>query len=187
MRAWRNKVQPAHVLDRLRSCSGVRLEDLPGSSGIYALRDHTGAIRYLGLAHSEGFRTRIRNKHVSGSEDRSHKFSAAYNAGRLWRDRHAKDGGDGSLAKRLRNCFILTHCTASVVEITDYGDKAALQQIEKQVISLASPAETVWNRAFVPMSEPAELVDKLIHELRLSTDDCAALDRQKQRYKERAA
>src|SRR5690606_23120697 len=128
-RVWL-EVRPNEILERLRVCRGMPLEQLPRASGIYALRDHVGAIRYLGIAHSEGFRVRIRNKHATGSEDRSHKFSAAYNAGRLWRDRHTGNKADGAISKRVRNAFILRHCTASIVEIPVYDGKAALELIE---------------------------------------------------------
>ena len=177
-------MQSSEILKRLRACPGIPLADLPSSSGIYALRDHLGALSYLGLAHSEGFRVRVRNKHATGSEDRSHKFSCAYNSGRLWRDRHNGDKQDGSIAKRLRNQFILKHCSASFVEVPDYGSKADLELIERGVIALASPAETIWNGKFTAADEPTELVGQLIEELRLSHDDVAAINRQKQRYLE---
>ncbi|MFA9200694.1 MAG: hypothetical protein ACEQR8_05830 [Cypionkella sp.] len=179
-------MEPNEIIERLRSCSGLPLERLPGTSGIYALRDHTGTIRYIGIAHTEGFRVRIRNKHATGSEDRSHKFSAAYNSGRLWRDRHDGCKTDGAVAKRLRNQFILKHCSASVVEIADYGSKAALEQIERDVISLASPQEVTWNGKFAPVDEPSELIDRLIEEARFNDEGRAALDRQKLRFMERA-
>ena len=175
-------MDPAEILKRLRYCSGVELEALLSSSGMYALRNHSGVMQYLGIAHSEGFRVRIRNKHATGSEDRSHKFSAAYNSGRLWRDRHNGCREDGSIAKRLRNRFILRHCTASFVEISDYADKAALELIERNVIALASSTEITWNGKFRAVEEPVELVDQLISEVRLSPADLAALERQKQRF-----
>jgi len=176
---------PFKILERLRSCPGVPLVDLPNASGLYAPRDHTKTIRYLGIAHSEGFRVRIRNKHATGSEDRSHKFSAAYNAGRLWRDRHNDPREDAAVSKRVRNHFVLKHCTASVVEIPEYESKAELELIERHVIEMAAPDEIIWNGKFKAVEEPTELVDALIEELRLSSQDRAALDRQKRRYLDR--
>ena len=165
---------------------GRSAKELPSTSGLYVLRDHTRAIRYVGIAHSEGFRVRIRNKHATGSEDRSHKFSAAYNSGRLWRDRHHGSADDGAVSKITRNHFILKHCTASVVEIPDYGTKSVLESMERDIINLADPSDIIWNGKFQALEEPTELVDQIIEELRLSQDDRAALARQSLRFSERA-
>ena len=172
------------ILSALRDQRGVSLPDLPGSSGIYTLRDHKGSIRYFGIAHTEGFRIRIRNKHATGSEDRSHKFSAAYNSGRLWRDRHSEHQEDGAIAKRVRNQFILTHCSASVFPIADYASKASLEALEASVIQLASADETIWNRKFKALEEPKALVDALINAMRLGTQEIAAIERQESRFRE---
>ena len=172
------------VLEQLRLQKGVRLETLPATSGVYALRNHTGEICYVGIAHSEGFRTRIYSKHTTGSEDRSHKFSCAYNVGRMWRDRHVERFADAKIAKDLRTAFIRKHCTASFVQIENYGTKAQLEEIERQVINLATADETLWNRPFRTAEEPKELVDQLIVEGRYSATDLAALQRQQIRSRE---
>jgi DNA polymerase-3 subunit epsilon len=143
-------------------------------------------MRYIGIAYSEGFKVRIRNKHATGSEDRSHKFSAAYNTGRLWRDRHDEGTQDAKAAKRLRNKFVLKHCTASVVDVGGYDGKASLALIERKVIALALSEETLWNWPFVPQEEPVELVDELIAELRLSAEQREAIERQRRRFLEGA-
>lgn len=67
----------------------MRLDRLPHDRGIYTLHDHTGTIRYTGITKSvdSGFYDRIHNRHVTGSEGRSHKFSHAYNTGRMWCDK----------------------------------------------------------------------------------------------------
>ncbi len=69
-------------LKALRSRTLRRIDDLP--IGIYALTDHLGVIHYIGRTDAEGFRDRIYNRHVTGSEDRSHKFSWFYNIGRMY-------------------------------------------------------------------------------------------------------
>ena len=175
---------PQAILDQLRDQAGVVLNELPSSSGIYALRDHLGTIRYIGIAHTEGFRTRISNKHTSGSEDRSHKFSAAYNSGRMWRDRHAGHGPDAKVSKRLRIAFIRKHCTASYVPIENYGSKSELEAIEVAVQQLAEPDEIAWCRTFQCVTEPEHLVDSLMNELRFSDNDRNAVMRQSSRSKE---
>ena len=71
-------------LKALRSRTLRRIDDLPIDIGIYALTDHLGAIHYIGRTDAEGFRDRIYNRHVTGSEDRSHKFSWFYNIGRMY-------------------------------------------------------------------------------------------------------
>lgn len=174
------------ILEQLRLQSPSRLEDLPSLSGIYALFDHEGCMRYIGIAHTEGFRTRIRNKHSTGSEDRSHKFSCAYNTGRLWRDRHSDPKDDAKVAKRLRNALILRHCRATYVAIEGYETKRALEAIEQDVLALAEPDERVWNSSFVPGPEPVALVDSLISELRYGQAETEALARQNARYLEAA-
>jgi hypothetical protein len=96
-------LDPAVVLRSLITIDPVRLDALPREHGIYALHDHRGAIRYIGITEADkyGFHGRINNRHVSGSEGRSHKFSHAYNTGRMWRAK--KDSRlDAMLAKHLR-------------------------------------------------------------------------------------
>ena len=179
------EMNAAEVLERLRSQPGVQLVGLPSSSGIYALRDHSGAMRYIGIAHAEGFRTRISNKHTTGSEDRSHKFSCAYNVGRMWRDRYAEQGSDAELAKKLRTAFIRKHCSASFVPIEHYNGKAELETMERGVLDLAKADESVWNRSFKTCDEPTKLVDQLVAERQCSSADLAALQRQLVRWQER--
>jgi hypothetical protein len=75
------------VLNELISREPSCLDALPHDDGIYALHDHVGDIRYIGITKGDknGFYGRIYSRHVSGSEGRSHKFSHAYNTGRMWR------------------------------------------------------------------------------------------------------
>ena len=178
------EMQPSEVLARLRAQPGVRLDQLPASSGLYALRDHTGAICYFGIADKKGFRDRISNKHTTGSEDRSHKFSCAYNVGRMWRNRHLDHGTDAKIAKDLRTAFIRKYCSASFVPIEHYEGKASLEAIERDIIALADVSETVWNRGFKPNEGPRHLVDQLVADRQYSTTDLAALRRQQVRSQE---
>lgn len=128
---------------------------------------------------------RISNKHTTGSEDRSHKFSCAYNVGRMWRDRHANHGSDSKVAKDLRTAFIRKHCSACFVPIERYEGKAELEALERKVLALACHSETVWNRPFAPGEEPLQQVDELIAERRYSFADLEALKRQQARFQEK--
>ena len=80
---------PAQILQSLLEQAPVRLAELPNDHGVYGLVDHVGSIRYIGVTESPamGFWRRIFQYHVTGSEGRSHKFSQAYNVGRMWRSR----------------------------------------------------------------------------------------------------
>jgi hypothetical protein len=102
---------PKEGFDRLQAQSPltarpVRLEDLPDDHGIYALRDHVGQIRYIGVTASKqvGFHNRINGRHVTGSEGRSHKFSHAYNIGRIWRCRDPLSAQNQTDASRQSRC-----------------------------------------------------------------------------------
>ncbi len=171
---------PRIVLRDLMSCEPMRLNALPHDHGIYALHDHTGAIRYIGITKSEDsdFYDRIHNRHVTGSEGRSHKFSHAYNTGRMWRDK--KDvRPDASLAKRLRTEFIRRHCRATFVAVPP-PLRADLPKLEIAVQALAPEGMLDWGgeRGFAPVPEPMELIDALLDDLCFSTDQRAALGRQ---------
>lgn len=173
-------LDPSAVLRDLMSREPVRLEELPHDHGIYALHDHTWTIRYLGITRSidSGFFDRIHNRHVTGSEGRSHKFSHAYNTGRMWRaKRDARP--DACLAKRLRTEFIRRHCRATFVTVP-LSLHAELPSLEKAVKALAPPAMDDWAaaRTFLPEIEPVELVDSLLSDLRFSPDQRAAVERQ---------
>src|SRR5665213_3594036 len=77
------------------------LDDLPEAQGIYALADHRGVLRYIGMTANETFRQRIYGRHVTGSEGNSHKFACAYNVGLMWYDKRCSEQNpqDGSLAR----------------------------------------------------------------------------------------
>ena len=155
----------------------LHLPDLPDQPGLYLLWDHEEQPRYVGLA-AEPLRKRIDRRHVTGSEDTSHKFSWRYNIGRMFRDRANKQvDEDAQAAKDLRTAFIRKHCRASVVTLEH--DKAALAALESQVISLLSPDATAWNAARTnDFDEPTALLDQLLEEQRPPPETLAALERQ---------
>lgn len=171
---------PSAALRDLVSREPVRLGALPHDHGIYALHDHTGTIRYIGITKSidSGFFDRIHNRHATGSEGRSHKFSHAYNTGRMWRAKRDASP-DARLAKRLRTEFIRRHCRATFVTVP-LSLHVELPRLEKAVKALAPPVMDDWadKRAFVPEIEPAESVDALLDHLCFSPDQRAAVERQ---------
>jgi hypothetical protein len=173
-------LDPCLVLRSLTTSAPVYLNDLPQEHGIYALHDHTGAIRYIGItkADKHGFRGRINNRHASGSEGRSHKFSHAYNTGRMWRAKR-DSRPDAAWAKRLRTAFIRRHCRATFVVVprTLWG---GLLELESVIKAMAPQGMDDWGnrRDFVCLSEPNDLVDALLNELRFTFDQRAAVERQ---------
>jgi hypothetical protein len=173
-------LDPYVVLRDLTTRDPIRLDALPRDHGIYALHDHTGSIRYVGITKGDryGFYGRINNRHVSGSESRSHKFSHAYNTGRMWRAKK-DDRADAGVAKHLRTAFIRRHCRATfvIVQPTLWGE---LSRLEIAVQALAPEGMLDWGgkRGFASLSEPKELIDALLDELRFSPDQRAAIERQ---------
>lgn len=173
-------LDPSIVLRDLTTRAPVHLDALPREHGIYALHDHSGAIRYVGITKADryGFHGRINSRHVTGSESRSHKFSHAYNTGRMWRAKK-DDRPDACLAKQLRTAFVRRHCRATFVTVPPklWGE---LSSLEIAVQAMAPDGMLDWGgkRGFVPLSEPKELVDALLDELRFSLDQCAAVERQ---------
>jgi hypothetical protein len=169
----------AKVFQDLRTCAPVCLGALPCEAGIYALHDHAGAIRYIGITITSGFYDRINNRHVGGSESRSHKFSHAYNTGRMWRDK--KDScPDALAAKSLRRAFARKYCRATFIAVPKacYG---ALRKLEADVHAIAAPAGMLdWGdrRSFVSLPEPIKLVDALLNELHYLPDQRSAVARQ---------
>ncbi|WP_342640177.1 hypothetical protein [Rhodoligotrophos ferricapiens] len=171
---------PSTVLRDLMRGEPVQLGTLPHDHGIYALHDHTGTIRYIGITKSieSGFFDRIHNRHVTGSEGRSHKFSHAYNTGRMWRVKRDVSP-DACLAKRLRTEFIRRRCRATFVTLPQ-SLWAELPRLEIAVQALAPRSMLDWGgkRGFAPLSEPTELVDALLDDLRFTPDQRAAVERQ---------
>jgi hypothetical protein len=177
-------LDPPHVFHELMTGEPVRLNELPEEHGIYALRDHEGNVRYVGITESEncGFRNRIFSRHVTGSEGRSHKFSHAYNTGRMWRSKNDKST-EAKIAKDLRTAFIRRHCRATYFTVPPQS-RGRLTAIEREVQALAPAGALAWGdkRSFVPLAEPTLLVDALIDDLRFSTEQRAAVERQARQH-----
>lgn len=168
------------VLRELTTQPPSRLDALPRDHGIYALHDHEGQIRYFGITKNDarGFYGRINNRHSSGSEERSHKFSHAYNTGRMWRKK--KDNSpDAVTAKQLRTAFIRRHCRATFVVVPP-SQASDLPRLEREVQALAPTTMMSWGskRAFVPVDEPKVLVDALLVDLGFTPMQRTAVERQ---------
>jgi hypothetical protein len=169
-----------YILDSLKNNKPCLLNELPDAFGIYALWDHEGLIRYIGCTPkgTEGFRIRVANKHVTGSEGRSHKFSQAYCTGRMWRycknlhpfeAEQEQNKEDAKLAKKLRTIFIRRYCKVTYVEIPKHDVQGEyfnhLTALESQVQQMASPTMRAWEGVkFKSNSEPTALVDLLLTE-----------------------
>lgn len=157
-----------------------KLDALPRTHGIYGLYDHEGIMRYVGITREDrrGFYGRINGRHVAGSESRSHKFSHAYNTGRMWRAK-GDTGPDAKLAKNLRSLFARRFCAATAVAIPA-ACHAELPLLEGEVQRLAPAGQLTWLnvRGFEPIEEPGKLVDQLLAELSYPPDAVSAILRQ---------
>lgn len=178
-------MKPSQILGVLLNMEPLKTQNLPADQrGIYGLVDHTGQIRYIGStsALKENFRKRIHQRHRTGSESHSHYFSKIYNTGRMYRCRLTQQHDpDAKKAKNLRNLFIAEYCRAVFAPLA--GSKAEIEEIERTVISLASPDCIRWNRStYLEYPEPVELVDALIGAHKFSDVDRAAFERQRSRY-----
>ena len=171
---------PLEVYRSLRDGHPLRLGELPREHGIYALHDHKGAIRYIGITPGDplGFYGRIHNRHAAGSEIRSHKFSHAYNTGRMYRAK--KDARpDALLAKGLRAAFARRYCRATIVVVPP-ALLSQLRGMEKAVQALAPAGTLNWGdqRGFSAVAEPRGLVDELLDEMRFTPEQRQAIERQ---------
>lgn len=179
-------LNPESIYRNLLDQERLALSALPDTHGIYALFDHAGAMRYVGITTKDrhGFHGRINNRHVGGSEERSHKFSHAYNTGRMWRAR--RDAGpDAMLAKELRRRFARRYCRATVLPLEEKL-LSRLPALETAVQAAAPAGQLLWlfKRGFEPCAEPEELVNNLLAELRFTPEQRAAVDRQRARHAE---
>lgn len=170
-------MKPSQILAELAESPPLRLGSLPKTFGMYALWDHSGAIRYIGCTPkaTEGFDIRVGNKHVTGSEGRSHKFSHAYCVGRMWRFQdhlHPTICGseqvesDAKLAKRLRTLFIREYCRVTLVEVPRIPERdyfGYLTGLEFDTKSLAPNDMKLWDgNKFIVGAEPTDLVEELL-------------------------
>jgi hypothetical protein len=188
-----------YILHQLVQPAPVLLADLPEEFGLYALWDHAGEIRYIGCTPkaTEGFRTRIFNKHATGSEGRSHKFTQAYCTGRMWRyckKLHPSEAlseqqaFDANAAKKLRNAFIRKFCRATYVSLAtkrSIGYFSWLTGLESEVQALAPTSMRAWEGIkFHSAQEPEELVEQLLIEV---PEIRGAVDRQNMIYQKYVA
>jgi len=181
---------PSGALELLTTSSSITLSSLPSCHGIYVLESHDSKLSYIGETGGSGFRGRIWGYHTTGSEERSHKFSQAYNTGRLWRcrKRHPlyalQKPSDAKVTKDLRALFVRRNCRAKICVINNPGLPkseflAQLKALESSVKSIALPAMLVWDGKYFPAeAEPTDLVDALIDELALPLEKRHALQRQ---------
>ncbi|MDK3075898.1 hypothetical protein QO034_22860 [Sedimentitalea sp. JM2-8] len=178
---------PHEALATLHALPLQRLVGIPTEKGIYALADHEHRFRYIGSTEGRDFRDRIQNRHVTGSESNSHKFSWAYNVGRMFRGPKSRDPeimADRQAAKDLRTAFIRKHCRAVWMPLT--GTRPEIEALEHAMVAIAPPETVQWNRErfhVAPPAEPAALVDGLIAELGLQLSTRARLERQARRHR----
>lgn len=158
------------------------LKDAPrGLKGLYALSDCHGRLRYIGMTAQDDFRQRINSRHVTGSEGNSHKFSCAYNVGRLWRGdekRHPQQiPSDAAIAKKLRTAFVRHFCKAAWVPLE--VDPVDLGRLETAVIALAPSSMKDWNGTRVLAEpEPTDLLDAFLDKQAWPASQIAAIERQ---------
>ena len=170
-------------LDTLMNAAPVCLADVPTGPGIYALYDHSGRPRYIGIT-GKCLNDRIFKRHAAG-DGNSHKFSTVYNAGRMFHSRNhpATCITDGPIAKELRRLFIRSHCAAVAVPLPGYG-KPQLLALEAKVCEMASDEMTRWNNArALKAEEPAELLARFLVTLGWPDGKLAAVERQALRWK----
>lgn len=174
------------ALDHLLSQTLRHFDDMPDAIGLYGLGDHEGKLHYFGMTDRDSFRDRIWSRHITGSEDRSHKLACNYSVGRLWHDRNhpSMNSHDGAIARRVRQAFIRKHCgfVCLPLKITT----GELRWLEDGVIDLAWPHIADWNKTrkrVATFEEPKELVNEIIRELRLGVSEIAALERQSAIYR----
>lgn len=177
---------PEEAVQRLHALPLRELRGVPQETGIYALADHEHRFRYIGSTGDADFRARVQNRHVTGTEGRSHQFSWAYNIGRMFRGPKSANPDverDRAEAKTLRTAFIRRHCRAVWMPLP--GSRTELEALEHAMIRVAPREAVLWNgmwRVPSPVVEPRDLVDRLISDLGLSAAAIARLDRQAARH-----
>jgi hypothetical protein len=175
-------VNATAIFERLMSSIPDSLANVPQGSGIYALYDHEGDPRYIGITGKD-LRDRIYSRHAAG-DGNSHKFSTVYNAGRMFHTRRhpATCSTDGAVAKELRRHFARRHCAAVAIPLPGVSFQQLLA-LEHEVCRLVPPDARRWNdtRALEVM-EPTELVNDLLRSLGWDGRRLAAVERQAERW-----
>lgn len=174
---------PDDALAALSAASLILPSEAPeGIAGLYLLHDHERVPRYIGQTHN--LRHRIWSNHCVGDLN-SHKWVAAYNAGRLWHDsrQSCSDRADGKIAKELRAELARRHCRVRVLPLAGTSP-LQLRQLEAGVRAIAPDPMNDWNnQKEIPAIEPVELVDALLDELCWEGNRISALSRQAARWK----
>ncbi len=175
-------VNPTAILECLMSTRPDALADVPHGSGIYALYDHEGEPRYIGITGND-LRDRIYSRHAAG-DGNSHKFSTVYNAGRMFHTRRhpATCSTDGAVAKELRRNFARRYCAAVAIPLPSLSFQQLLA-LEHEICRLAPPDARRWNDSrALEVIEPTELVDDLLLSLGWDCRRLAAVSRQAERW-----
>jgi hypothetical protein len=176
---------PKTILHHLLDTVPARLETMPKGRGIYALYDHGGRARYIGIT-AKCLNDRIFKRHVGGDEN-SHKFSSIYNAGRMF---HARKhpvtcSKDGPVAKKLRRLFVREHCRAVAIPLPRLS-KNELLAVESAVLNFAPIEAKSWNETRVLNAyEPTEVLDAFLTTLGWSREKLDAIERQARRWERR--
>lgn len=174
-----------NALEALLHGVALPLTDLPRRRGVYALIDHTGETKYIGKADRTNFADRINNRHTTGSEANSHKFSHTYNTGRMWRAKN-DDSDDARKVKSFRTAFIRHYCRARVFEID--ADPLVIEGVESQLRRIAPSDATEWNDKRVHTAiEPENLVNELLTLTKSGPSLLAAMERQQRRFLEQSS
>lgn len=180
-------IDAADAVEKLHAMPLQEIRTAPKLPGIYALADHEHRFRYIGSTEGKDFDNRVKNRHVTGSEENSHKFSWAYNCGRMYRGPETNDPQierDRKAAKNLRTAFIRRYCRAVFWHID--APAVDLLRLEKDMI-WAAPLETVlWNRERIktdPYPEPTLALNAFLADFPLQPDVSKSIARQHERYK----
>jgi hypothetical protein len=176
-------LDPMTCLNLLISRTPKPLNEVSEGQGIYALADHRSTLRYIGMTARDSFRKRINSRHVTGSEENSHKFACAYNVGRMWYGKNCpeQDPGDAKLARTVRQIFVRKYCKAICVPVAI--PEPELRELESAVLRIAPPEIIEWNGTRIgSQPEPQVELDSLIVELGWSIGACKALERQSALY-----
>jgi len=161
--------------------------ELPRVPGLYLLYDHEGVPRYIG--ETGNLQHRVWSNHCVGDPN-SHKWVCRYNAGRLWhlRKHSFTDENDGRKAKLLRAYLARHFCAAKVLPLPHLTKRPDRVALEGAVQAIAPDPMNDWvNSKVISASEPKDLVDQLLDELRWSVDEREALDRQAARWRKMKA
>lgn len=173
---------PTSILSILLESTPTRLKTIPQGQGIYALYDHEGHARYIGIT-AKCLNDRIFKRHVGG-DDNSHKFSTVYNAGRMFHARKAPIScpRDGKIAKELRRLFVREHCRAVAIALPGLS-RAELLSLEANVLAAAPADAKSWNDARVlSAAEPIDQLNAFLAKIEWPPEKHLAVNRQAERW-----